>query len=105
MGVRAGHSAAAARRIPPTGNAPPLHGPHERGDRGHARSRYRGTKRHCPRRSGRGMSTVLIERDGHLAHLILNRPEVFNAINNEMGEELRVACETLSADTEVWSVV
>jgi len=51
------------------------------------------------------MSTVLIERDGHLAHLILNRPEVFNAINNEMGEELRVACETLSADTEVWSVV
>ena len=51
------------------------------------------------------MSTVLIEREGHLAHLILNRPEVFNAINNQMGEDLRVACEELGAETEVWTIV
>jgi len=32
--------------------------------------------------------TVLVERQGNLAHLILNRPEVLNAIDNTLGEEL-----------------
>ena len=32
--------------------------------------------------------TVLVERDGHIAHLILNRPESLNAIDNTLGEEL-----------------
>ncbi len=49
--------------------------------------------------------TVLIERDGHLAHLILNRPEVLNAIDNELGEDLRLACERLAAETDVWAIV
>ena len=49
--------------------------------------------------------TVLIERDGHLAHLILNRPQVLNAIDNQLGEDLRAACETLAAEPDVWAIV
>jgi enoyl-CoA hydratase/carnithine racemase len=50
-------------------------------------------------------STVLVERDGHLAHLILNRPEVLNAIDNTLGAELGAACEALAADESVWVVI
>ena len=49
--------------------------------------------------------TVLVERDGHLAHLILNRPESLNAIDNTLGEELGAACERLSAETDVWAII
>jgi enoyl-CoA hydratase/carnithine racemase len=51
------------------------------------------------------MSTVLVERDGHLAHLILNRPEVLNAIDNTLGQELLEACEALRSDESVWVVI
>jgi enoyl-CoA hydratase/carnithine racemase len=50
-------------------------------------------------------STVLMERDGHLAHLILNRPEVLNAINNNLGQELIGAAESLAGDDSVWAVI
>lgn len=50
-------------------------------------------------------STVLIERDEHLAHLILNRPEVLNAIDNSLGFELSQAAERLSADESVWAII
>jgi enoyl-CoA hydratase/carnithine racemase len=49
--------------------------------------------------------TVLVERDGHLAHLILNRPESLNAIDNTLGEELGAACDRLSAETDVWAII
>lgn len=49
--------------------------------------------------------TVLVERDGHIAHLILNRPESLNAIDNTLGEELGAACDTLAADTDVWAII
>ena len=49
--------------------------------------------------------TVLVERDGHLAQLILNRPEVLNAIDNTLGAELGAACEQLAADESVWAIV
>jgi enoyl-CoA hydratase/carnithine racemase len=48
---------------------------------------------------------VLVERDGHLAQLILNRPEVMNAIDNTLGEELGEACESLAVDDSVWAIV
>jgi enoyl-CoA hydratase/carnithine racemase len=51
------------------------------------------------------MNTVLVDRDGHLAHLILNRPEVLNAIDNALAEELRGTCEALAADPGVWAIV
>ena len=50
-------------------------------------------------------STVLVEHDDHLAHLILNRPESLNAINNALAEELGAACDRLGADTDVWAIV
>ena len=50
-------------------------------------------------------STVLLERAGHLAHLVLNRPEVLNAIDNTLGEELGAACEALAKDDAVWAVI
>ncbi|HET6319043.1 MAG TPA: enoyl-CoA hydratase-related protein [Chloroflexota bacterium] len=47
--------------------------------------------------------TVLLERDGHLAHLILNRPEVLNAINNELASDLMSACAELTDET--WVII
>src|ERR1051326_2437058 len=49
--------------------------------------------------------TILIEREGHLAHLVLNRPEVLNAIDNTLGAELGAACDTLAADESVWLII
>jgi enoyl-CoA hydratase/carnithine racemase len=49
--------------------------------------------------------TVLLERQDHLAHLILNRPEVLNAIDNSLGQELIDACDRLAADDSVWAVI
>ena len=49
--------------------------------------------------------TVLVERDGHLAHLILNRPEVLNAIDNELAEELRRCLRDARGGSEVWAIV
>jgi enoyl-CoA hydratase/carnithine racemase len=52
---------------------------------------------------------VLLERDdardGHLAYVVLNRPEVLNAIDNELAEDLCVVCEELAADDSVWAVI
>src|SRR5438477_5694004 len=42
--------------------------------------------------------TVLVERDGYLTQLILNRPEVLNAIDNTLAEALDDACRELAAD-------
>ena len=50
-------------------------------------------------------STVLVERDGRLAHLILNRPEVLNAIDNTLGSALSEAADRLSADESVWAII
>jgi enoyl-CoA hydratase/carnithine racemase len=49
--------------------------------------------------------TVLVERHGHLAHVVLNRPEVLNAIDNSLGEELGAACEALANDDSVWAII
>jgi enoyl-CoA hydratase/carnithine racemase len=49
--------------------------------------------------------TILVERAGHLAHLILNRPEVLNALDNTLAQELSAACEALSSDDQVWVII
>ncbi|MGI9146322.1 MAG: enoyl-CoA hydratase/isomerase family protein [Chloroflexota bacterium] len=49
--------------------------------------------------------TVVVERTGHLAQVILNRPEVLNAIDNTLAEELRAACQALADDGGVWAVI
>ncbi len=52
---------------------------------------------------------VRLERDagrqGHLAHLVLNRPEALNAISSQLAEDLIAACEELGRDPSVWVVV
>jgi len=49
--------------------------------------------------------TVLLQREGHIAHLILNRPEVLNALNNVLAEDMIAACDALAADPDVWLVI
>lgn len=50
-------------------------------------------------------ATILLERDEHLAHLVLNRPQVLNAIDNTLASELTAACEGLAAEADVWVVI
>jgi enoyl-CoA hydratase/carnithine racemase len=49
--------------------------------------------------------TVLIDRVSHLAHLVLNRPEVLNAIDNTLARDLLDASRQLAADASVWTIV
>jgi enoyl-CoA hydratase/carnithine racemase len=49
--------------------------------------------------------TILVERAGHIAHLILNRPEVLNAIDNTLARELDATCRALSTDESVWLII
>jgi enoyl-CoA hydratase/carnithine racemase len=53
------------------------------------------------------MTAVLLERQDHLAHLILNRPEALNAIDNTLARELCAACESLIAEPPetIWAVI
>jgi enoyl-CoA hydratase len=48
---------------------------------------------------------VLYERDGRIGRITLNRPEVMNAINNEMPEALKDAVEQANADQAVHVIV
>ena len=51
------------------------------------------------------MSEVLVERDGHVATLTLNRPERLNAISGPMLEQLSERLLELDADREVRVIV
>ena len=51
------------------------------------------------------MSTVIYRRDGRIAHLTLNRPDVMNAINDDMPRDLAAAVAQADADPEVHVMV
>jgi dehydration protein DpgD len=51
------------------------------------------------------MSAVRYEKDGHVATVTLNRPEVLNAMDLAMHEELAAVWDEVEADDEVWVVV
>jgi len=51
------------------------------------------------------MPTVLYEPDGAIANLTLNRPEVLNALNLEMRDELWYALDAIEADDEMRVIV
>jgi enoyl-CoA hydratase len=51
------------------------------------------------------MSEVLVERDGHVATVVLNRPEKLNALTRPMWRMLGDAFDALSADDSVRCVV
>jgi len=49
--------------------------------------------------------TIVIERRGHTACIRLDRPDVLNAINDEMIAEINQAAAELEADAEVWALI
>ncbi len=49
--------------------------------------------------------TIAIERRGHTACIRLDRPEVLNAINDEMIAEINAAVRALEADADVWTLI
>ncbi len=51
------------------------------------------------------MSLIEFTRDGHVAHVALNRPAALNAINHRMNAELLGAWETINADPSIWVTV
>ena len=51
------------------------------------------------------MSAVLIEKEGHIARLILNRPDKLNALNLDMALELFKCTEELKSDGDIKCVI
>lgn len=49
--------------------------------------------------------TILLELDGHVATLTLNRPERLNAFNDMMVRDLLSACDEIDADDSIRAVV
>ena len=49
--------------------------------------------------------TVRYERDSHVATIMYNRPEVLNAINGALRQELNAAWERFRDDTEAWVAI
>ena len=47
------------------------------------------------------MPAVLYEKDGRIARITLNRPEVMNAINEELASELEQSVKDSDADPEI----
>jgi enoyl-CoA hydratase len=56
-------------------------------------------------RAGMSYETILVERDGAIATLTLNRPSVLNALNILMIRELKEAIAELDADRSVRAIV
>jgi enoyl-CoA hydratase/carnithine racemase len=42
-----------------------------------------------------------LERDGKIAHVILNRPEILNAAHQPAAQEVLVAAQAISAEPEI----
>lgn len=51
------------------------------------------------------MPKVLYERDGRIARITLNRPEVLNAIDDDLPRELEAAVERANGDTDIHVIV
>lgn len=50
-------------------------------------------------------STLLYQKKDRIAHIILNRPDRFNAINHELPVELQNAVEEANLDEDVHVIV
>ena len=51
------------------------------------------------------MQKVLYQRDGRIARITLNRPEVLNAIDDDLPQQLAAAVERADADEAVHVIV
>jgi enoyl-CoA hydratase/carnithine racemase len=49
--------------------------------------------------------TILYEREDRTATIVFNRPDRLNAVNEQMGHELRNAFERAENDLDVWTIV
>ena len=49
--------------------------------------------------------TVLYTKVDHIAHLILNRPEADNAVNQQMAQELEAVCCQINQDSDIYVVM
>ena len=50
-------------------------------------------------------TTIVYTRKGHVAHIILNRPQAGNAINQQLAQELDEVCGQINGDNDVYVVV
>jgi enoyl-CoA hydratase len=50
-------------------------------------------------------ATIIYTREDHVARLTLNRPEVGNAVNQQLAQELEDACHDVSRDDDIYIVV
>ena len=51
------------------------------------------------------MAKVLLEKDGRIGRIILNRPDVMNAIDDEVPAELEDAVERANSDPGIHVIV
>ena len=49
--------------------------------------------------------TVLVKKEGHIATIIMNRPEAMNALSHALFEDLLAALDEVNRDDDVWVVV
>jgi enoyl-CoA hydratase/carnithine racemase len=52
-----------------------------------------------------GFQTILYEKQGHLAHITLNRPQVLNIYNVQMRDELYEVLSAVKADADIHAVI
>jgi len=50
-------------------------------------------------------TTVIYIKEDHIAHLTLSRPEVDNAINQQMAQELGAVCCQINQDNDIYVVI
>ena len=51
------------------------------------------------------LKNVILEKEGHLAIVTINRPKALNALNSETLKELDVIIEDLENDNEIYAVI
>ena len=51
------------------------------------------------------MADVEFSRDGHVAHVRLNRPQGLNAITQEMDDLLLDAWNEINGNPDIWAVI
>ena len=50
-------------------------------------------------------NAVILNKAGHVAHIILNRPGAQNSINQDLAQELADVCEAVNQDNDIYVVV
>ena len=50
-------------------------------------------------------TTILVQREGRILTITLNRPEKLNAYNQEMKDELREAWREVRDDPDIWCAI